>query len=647
MKKKFMKGTMVLFALFVIFAFTGCEDVVNDVADIIVDNTDSSGTGVDTTGNSGNTGDTTSTYSVSKVVFVDQNGTAPSTSSSPTWSNIWETVKISATSALDTTFGTSNWQQSAESPLGTVTINSGHQDITLAKLDALKAVFANTFTIQSVEYTFTANYSAETKTITVTYTQKTSAGDSGNTGDNGNQGGVGDTGETTYTVIEIKLVDKDGNSPNDNSTPTWATIWYNTKDSINSIFTTAFTSNGWDSLQLTNTYGTIPINAGFQEINKAKYDALISSLNTKLDFTQVNVTYDFTASYDSTTKKITVMYLKPGESGNPGDGGNTETPTVPTAPQNVQATKQSDTEILLSWDAVEGASKYAIYESLTSSVSSAQLLNGEWTSTSARISEIQSNTTYYYWITAKNSQGESVHSSMVSIMIEEEQPQVPSVPQNLRARAVAGVPDEVNLSWNSSQNAVRYVVYEHTTNNPDSASVVESNVTGTSAIYGGLESGKTYYYWITALNANGDESDYSNVATFTTEKSIKPPQNVTVDVKSTITGTKYTCIKCNRSYSSSSSASSSCSKGGNHSLRRVTIYSYTTTIEWLSVADATFYTIYRSLKSGVILDAVKLTTVTGKTSYTHSVNGSTYNYWITATNADGEESDYSALNTKL
>jgi cellulose 1,4-beta-cellobiosidase len=90
-------------------------------------------------------------------------------------------------------------------------------------------------------------------------------------------------------------------------------------------------------------------------------------------------------------------------------GGGT---SVPIAPTGVTATALSSSSISVSWNSVSGATSYDVYYEIGSS--STKNFAGNTTNTSYTHSGLTASTTYYYYIKAKNSVGESGYSSFDS-----------------------------------------------------------------------------------------------------------------------------------------------------------------------------------------------------------------------------------------
>jgi len=196
-----------------------------------------------------------------------------------------------------------------------------------------------------------------------------------------------------------------------------------------------------------------------------------------------------------------------GES-NPSNEVNVTVPSVPTPPQDVQASA-GDEYVYLQWSppADDGGipvTAYRIYRGVSLSsmfllveIPSAQI---EYTDTS-----VNNGVTYYYYITAVNDVGESEPSETVSARPVGP----PDPPQNLRATAG----DEyVLLTWEAPDDGgleiIEYRIYRYV----DSGSPeLIANVTGTSLSYNdtSVTNGVRYHYYVIAVNSAGtsDPSD--------------------------------------------------------------------------------------------------------------------------------------------
>jgi fibronectin type 3 domain-containing protein len=96
---------------------------------------------------------------------------------------------------------------------------------------------------------------------------------------------------------------------------------------------------------------------------------------------------------------------------------------VPQAPQDLQATSTSGV-VILNWSAISGATSYTIYRGTDANaidVLAKYVIPGTINNQGSNggsfygDTQISSNTTYYYEITAVNSAGESAKSNEVSV----------------------------------------------------------------------------------------------------------------------------------------------------------------------------------------------------------------------------------------
>ena len=193
--------------------------------------------------------------------------------------------------------------------------------------------------------------------------------------------------------------------------------------------------------------------------------------------------------------------------------------TPPQPPTNLTAAA-GNAQVLLTWNLSANTTLYNVYESTSA--------NGFFTkigSTSSVFAVINTNITngitYYFVVTAVNSNGESGYSNQVSATPSASLPPLP--PTNLTA--VAGN-TQVALSWIASSGATNYNVYYSITSGGPYTKIASS--TNNSYLVNALANGVTYYFVVTAVNSNG-ESSYSNQANATPSASLPPlpPTNLT------------------------------------------------------------------------------------------------------------------------
>lgn len=155
---------------------------------------------------------------------------------------------------------------------------------------------------------------------------------------------------------------------------------------------------------------------------------------------------------------------------------------------------------LLTWTEMSGTGKYYIYRGTTES-------SIEYYSSSKTNSFIDTQavagTTYYYWVTPVSST-EGSKSNMVSVKCQSpaNSSTAPAAPV-LKITTSSGKPQ---IYWEPVSGAVKYWIYRCT--DGKSYSFYDST-TRTSYINSSTELGKTYYYKVKAVNADGMASEQS------------------------------------------------------------------------------------------------------------------------------------------
>ena len=191
-----------------------------------------------------------------------------------------------------------------------------------------------------------------------------------------------------------------------------------------------------------------------------------------------------------------------GEGGEGGGGGGGSDTTPPAAPSGLAA-DAADEAVGLSWDAVDEADAYRVYRSTSSTSSvSGSALEGGIGSTTYEDPTVKNGTTYYYRVTAVDEAGNESEGSS-------ERSSTPfAVPSGLAGTSGDA---QVELGWNEAAGARQYNVYRST--GPTSGAEgdpLATAVAGTTYVDETAENGTKYYYRVTALNPEEEESAASN-----------------------------------------------------------------------------------------------------------------------------------------
>ena len=182
-------------------------------------------------------------------------------------------------------------------------------------------------------------------------------------------------------------------------------------------------------------------------------------------------------------------------------------PTIPDAPTGLAASGGNN-QVSLTWNASAGASTYTVKRATTSGGPYTPIAT-DISFTSYTDSTAVNGTTYYYVVSAQNSQGESGNSNEASAT-----PQPPSPPAAPTSLTVSrGGKKKLVLNWtqSASPGIAQNKIYRSTTSDGPYA-LVTTIPAATSYQNGGLASGTTYYYVVTAVNSSSLESSASNQA---------------------------------------------------------------------------------------------------------------------------------------
>ena len=154
--------------------------------------------------------------------------------------------------------------------------------------------------------------------------------------------------------------------------------------------------------------------------------------------------------------------------------------------------KESTGKIVISWDAVEGATKYEVYRATSK--------NGTYSCISTTSNTSVTNTktdagkTYYYKVRAicDVSEAAAAYSAVKSCTCDLAQTKI-----TLTNVASTG---KIKISWDKVSGAVKYEVWRATSKTGTYKKI--TTVTGTSVTNTSAEAGKTYYYKVVAVAKN-------------------------------------------------------------------------------------------------------------------------------------------------
>jgi outer membrane protein assembly factor BamB len=281
--------------------------------------------------------------------------------------------------------------------------------------------------------------------------------------------------------------------------------------------------------------------------NEVSATPLVSAAPTSVAATPIigGATLSWVASPGATSYQLYVGTLSGGESSTPSQSGITGTTVEITnltagttyyavvrsvvsgvsgpPSQEVSFTPQADGAptdlsltpgvgaITLSWTASPGALTYSVYEG-TASGQEASTPVLTIAALQGVVTGLSSGTTYYFYVQGNTAIGPSQASTEVS-----GSPNAPPGPTNLAATAST---NGITLTWSAAADATTYAVFEGTTAGGESATPVQSGITGLSTVVTGLTAGTTYYYVVRAATTEGT-SAASNEASATTAAAMK------------------------------------------------------------------------------------------------------------------------------
>ncbi len=201
------------------------------------------------------------------------------------------------------------------------------------------------------------------------------------------------------------------------------------------------------------------------------------------------------------------------------------------SPNNLQASTASTSQINLTWtDNSSVESGYTIQYSTDSSLlTNSQTKTVATNATSASITGLSANTTYYFKVQATHSTLAASAFSNIANAKTNTNPTAPNAPSNLTALATSS--STINLSWTDNATDETGFTLEQATTSTFAAPVTTTTYAAniTTATISGLTASTPYYYRVKATNAVGSSS-VSNTATATTQApaAVNPPTIITL-----------------------------------------------------------------------------------------------------------------------
>jgi hypothetical protein len=160
----------------------------------------------------------------------------------------------------------------------------------------------------------------------------------------------------------------------------------------------------------------------------------------------------------------------------------------------------------LSWESIQGVTAYHLQVSTDSAFSKGMVVNDStMTATTFNLQNLANNTTYYWRVRAKNATGWGIFGDLRRFRIQMQITAPPAAvalasPAN-GAQVIAGT---VEFTWNPGAADVERYWFEFGTDpQMNTASTLDSTVTGTARSVSGLTNGMTYYWRVRAANIAG------------------------------------------------------------------------------------------------------------------------------------------------
>lgn len=272
-------------------------------------------------------------------------------------------------------------------------------------------------------------------------------------------------------------------------------------------------------------------------------------------------------------------------------GGGSDSVTPPSSPTTLTA-DAGDNQVVLNWPSVSGAATYNVYYGTATPVTKSSTKITGSVSGPKTVTGLTDNTLYHFALSAVNAGGESALSVERSATPSATPPA--STPTNIRASAGD---NQVTVSWDNVTGAISYNIYYGTATGVTKTSGTKIAGVTSPNVKTGLLNATTYFFVVTAVNANGE-----SVVSF--EKPATPTATPPPAAPSLTSATQ-----------------------GNAKV----------TLAWGTVTGATSYNVYHGTASGVTkATGIKVSDVSSPYDVTGLTNGTVYFFIVTAQSANGE-----------
>ena len=243
----------------------------------------------------------------------------------------------------------------------------------------------------------------------------------------------------------------------------------------------------------------------------------------------------------------------------------------------------SGNTISLSWNAVTGADYYRIYYGTTDVFDDATPVNNIL-ATEYILSDLEYDTDYYFWISARNSSG-GLRSANPKTAKTDVDPFIPI------QTSPKGLQNKITVNWLEVEGATSYNIYYGTENDISQATAITVEGTNNSCDINDLASGTRYYTWIKAVDENRVSAP-SNMMSVMTYADIPMLSEPSVSIN-------------------------------------------TVTLSWNAVTGAMIYRLYYSTSSTFSSSAVRIETNDTSCTVTDLECSTPYYFWVSAVNTSG------------